>query len=171
MNSAERDALQSWTDGMRGQVDQMTDVYERQLEEFGTAKAELANLTVQGWSRDQLVRVTANSAGIPLDVWVAPEAFKRSNPERLGASMTEAAQAAARAAKDELDARLAPVLAAVSEVGLPEDPFGELPPFARPEGSILPPLPPEPAPEPQVAEFPRRLDEDPDDEGPHWKGW
>ncbi|WP_063042838.1 YbaB/EbfC family nucleoid-associated protein [Nocardia pseudovaccinii] len=170
MNSAERDALQSWTDGMRGRVDQMTDVYERQLEQFGAAKSELANLTVQGWSQDQLVRVTANSAGIPLDVWVAPEAFKRSNPERLGAAMTEAAQAAARAAKEQLDARLAPVLAAVSEVGLPEDPFGELPTIARPDGNILPPPPPEPETEPQI-EFPRRLDEDPDDEGPHWKGW
>ncbi|MET8878833.1 hypothetical protein [Nocardia sp. NPDC004604] len=40
MNSAERDALQSWTDGMRGRVDHMTDVYERQLQQFDAAKSE-----------------------------------------------------------------------------------------------------------------------------------
>ncbi|WP_227998120.1 YbaB/EbfC family nucleoid-associated protein [Nocardia australiensis] len=170
MSSAELNALQSWTDTMSGQVQHMTEVYERQLQQFGETKTELAKLTVQGWSQDQLVRVTANSAGVPLEVWVAPEAFKRSNPERLGAAMTEAAQAAARAAKEQLDTRLAPVLSELAEIGLPEDPFGALPSIARPDGDLLPP-PPQPAPQPEVAAVPRRLDDDPDDEGPHWKGW
>lgn len=40
MNSAELDALQSRTDGMRGRVDEMTDVYERQPQEFGAAESE-----------------------------------------------------------------------------------------------------------------------------------
>ena len=170
MSSAELNALQSWTDGMRGQVDHMTEVYERQLRQFGATKSELANLTVQGWSQDQLIRVTANSAGVPLEVWVAPEAFKRSNPEKLGAAMAEAAQAAARAAKEQLDAQLAPLLSELSDIGVPEDPFGALPSFARPDGDLFPP-PPKPAPQPQVTEVPRRLDDDPDDDGARWKGW
>ena len=87
MDSFEQDQLRARTDAFQGQVDTMLAGYEQQLRDIADARDTLAAATALGWSSDNLVR--ANSAGVPIDVWIDPGVFKRSTPERLGASMTE----------------------------------------------------------------------------------
>ncbi|MEV6140370.1 YbaB/EbfC family nucleoid-associated protein [Nocardia sp. NPDC051990] len=165
MDSYEQAQLSARTNVLQGEVDTMLATYEQQLRDIANARDVLATATAEGWSSDNLIRVTANSAGVPVDVWVDPATYKRITPDKLGASITEAAQAAARAAKAEIDAVLAPVTAAAAEFVPPEDIFTSIPFVGRPIGDILPP-PPGPeqvptGPEPDADE----------DEGPHWKGW
>lgn len=134
MDSFEQDQLRARTDAFQGQVDTMLAGYEQQLRDIADARDTLAAATALGWSSDNLVR--ANSAGVPIDVWIDPGVFKRSTPERLGASMTEAAQVAARAAKARIDAVLAPITGAAAA---PEVLLAEYPELGRHVDSILPP--------------------------------
>lgn len=101
-------------------------------------------------------------------MWVDPAAFKRSAPEKLAASFLQAAQFAARSAKSEMDALLAPITAAAAEFAPQEQLYEELPFVGRQIGDLLP-APPEPeASEPAPESVPPVDDED---EGPHWKGF
>ncbi|MEV0252100.1 YbaB/EbfC family nucleoid-associated protein [Nocardia sp. NPDC050712] len=143
----------------------MLATYEQQLRDIANARAALAASTAQGWSDDNMVRVTTNSAGVPVEVWVDPGAFKRSTPEKLADSFLQAAQFAARSARSEMDALLAPVTAAAAEFTPQEQLYEELPFIGAPVGDILP-SPPEP---PVSAPPSAPVDED-EDEGPHWKG-
>ncbi|QIS09171.1 YbaB/EbfC family nucleoid-associated protein [Nocardia arthritidis] len=166
MTSFERDQLRARTEALQAQADAMMATYEQQLRDIGQARDVLAIAKSEGWSDDNLVRVTTNSAGVPIEVWVDPSAFKRSQPDKLGISFLQAAQAAARAAKSEIDAVLGPVTAAAAEFTPPEDPFESLPFIGRPIGDVLPPLP---TAEPTAPQESERAYED-EDEGPHWKG-
>ncbi|MEU8897981.1 YbaB/EbfC family nucleoid-associated protein [Nocardia sp. NPDC048505] len=101
MADQEREALRARNDALRGEVDSLLATFAEQQREFAAAQARLATATVTAWSSDNLIRVTANSAGVPLEVHVDPEAFKRSTPQKLGLAITEATQAAARLAGEE----------------------------------------------------------------------
>ncbi|MFC9892285.1 YbaB/EbfC family nucleoid-associated protein [Nocardia sp. NPDC127579] len=146
----------------------MLSTYEQQMRDIGKARDALATATAEGWSDDSLVRVTTNSAGVPIDVWVDSGAFRRSAPEKLAKSFLQAAQFAARAAKSEIEAVLGPVTAAAADFAPQEYVFEDLPFMGQPIGDILPPPPePEVGHAPSVTEPVPLLDED---EGPHWKG-
>lgn len=169
MTSFEQDQLRARTDTLQVQADTMLNTYEQQLRDIASARDVLAAATATGWSDDNLVKVTTNSAGVPVEVWIDPAAYKRAVPEKLAASFLQATQAAARAARAELDSVLAPITAAAAEFGPPADPFTGLPSFEQPTGDFLPSPPaaeqaPPPAPEPQV-------DDEDEDDGPHWKGF
>ncbi|MEV0250468.1 YbaB/EbfC family nucleoid-associated protein [Nocardia sp. NPDC050712] len=101
MAGMEGEALRARNDALRGEVDALLATFEEQQREFAAAQERLATATVTAWSADNLIRVTANSAGVPTEVHVEPEAFKRSTPEKLGHSITEATQAAAKLAGEE----------------------------------------------------------------------
>ncbi|MGW0248030.1 YbaB/EbfC family nucleoid-associated protein [Nocardia goodfellowii] len=101
MAGMEGEALRARNEALRGEVDSLLATFEQQQREFAAAQARLATATVSAWSTDNLIRVTANSAGVPVEVHVDPEAFKRSTPEKLGRSITEATQAAANLAGEE----------------------------------------------------------------------
>ncbi|MFF0500843.1 YbaB/EbfC family nucleoid-associated protein [Nocardia aobensis] len=169
MDSSGYDQLRARTDALQVQVDSMLENYEHQLRDIATARDALAAATAEGWSSDNLIRVTSNSAGIPIQVWVDPAAFKRTTPEKLGDAITEAAQAAARAAKSEVGAAMAPILADEKRFHI-SNPLGEDPDLQRVVDGILPP-PPQPAAEPEPAAEPPRAADDDEDNGPHWKGW
>jgi DNA-binding protein YbaB len=96
--SGEHQGSSGHNDALRDQVDSLLEVFEQQRSELAEVQGRLAEITGEAWSSDSLVRVTANVAGIPVQVHLVPEAFKRSTPEKLARSVTEAAQAAARAA-------------------------------------------------------------------------
>jgi DNA-binding protein YbaB len=98
VDSAQRSELRSRNDALRQQVDSMLSALERQQQHLVEASERVSTISAQAWSADGLVRVTVNAVGIPTEVHVDPEAFKRSRPDRLGASMAQAAQAAARQA-------------------------------------------------------------------------
>ena len=103
------DELRARNDILREQVDSMLAAFDQQRRELADAQSRLTSTTGEAWSSDNLVRVVSNVAGVPLEVHLAPEAFKRSTPEKLGRSIAEAAQAAARTAAEKSRQALAPI--------------------------------------------------------------
>ena len=172
MDSSGYDQLRAHTDALQVQVDSMLESYEHQLRDIAEVRDDLAVRTAEGWSADNLIHVTSTSAGVPVQVWVDPAAFKRSTPEKLAASFAEAAQVAARMAQSQVSEAMAPILAAGQQFDI-RSPFGDDLDLRRIGDSILPPPPPEPVHEPESAPScaPRHLVEDEEDNGPHWKGW
>ncbi|MFI5716676.1 YbaB/EbfC family nucleoid-associated protein [Nocardia sp. NPDC051750] len=97
-------------------MDELLVTFERQRAEMAEVQQRLAATTVTVWSSDNLVRVDANTAGIPVDVHLTAEAFKRSTPDKLGRSILEAVQNAARQAGELSQQAWAPVAALAGEV-------------------------------------------------------
>lgn len=109
MDSTEREALRARNETLRAQVDSMLETFEQQRRGLADAQAQLAAARIEAWSADKMVRVVTNAAGIPLEVHLDPDAFKRSTPDKLGKSMAEAAQSAARQAVDQSQQAVAPI--------------------------------------------------------------
>ncbi|MBF6300262.1 YbaB/EbfC family nucleoid-associated protein [Nocardia amamiensis] len=116
MQDSGRDATQPSTDALRDQVDSLREVFEQQRRDLAEAQSTLASTTVTAWSSNNLIRVVSNAAGVPVEVHVDPEAFKRSTPEKLGQSITEAVQAAARLAVEATQQAVAPLEASAGEI-------------------------------------------------------
>ncbi|TLF82551.1 YbaB/EbfC family nucleoid-associated protein [Nocardia cyriacigeorgica] len=159
----DREAMRSRNDALRAQVGDMLETFERQRQDLAAAQQRIATAQVTAWSSDNLVRVTSNAAGIPLDVHIEPEAFKRSTPERLSRSITEAVQAAAREGVQVSQQAFASVEAAADE--MPDLP--DLVPGAPSIRDLVDKLIPEPpvvqdAPPPPSAQAP--LDDEDEDE-------
>lgn len=151
--SGEHQASSGDNGALRDQVDSLLEIFEQQRSELAEVQGRLAEMTGEAWSSDSLVRVTANVAGVPTHVHLAPEAFKRSTPEKLARSMTEAAQAAARAASARSQQAFASITDVAGEIpdlpdlvpGAPSIKELFTPPPLDPPG--LPPnSPPSPAP-------------------------
>ncbi|WP_158607875.1 YbaB/EbfC family nucleoid-associated protein [Nocardia panacis] len=84
---------------------------ERQRRELAAARARVAELTGAAWSSDRLVRVVVNAAGVPVEVQLAATAYRHAPREKLGRSVVEAAQAAAREVARRVAAEFAPITA------------------------------------------------------------
>ncbi|GAB2654978.1 YbaB/EbfC family nucleoid-associated protein [Nocardia goodfellowii] len=145
MAGMEGEALRARNEALRGEVDSLLSIFEQQQREFAAAQARLATATVSAWSTDNLIRVTANSAGVPVEVHVDPEAFKRSTPEKLGRSITEATQAAANLAGEE--ARRA--FGSVGQLGVDIPDLPDLVPGAPSIKDLVHQLLPDPAAAPE----------------------
>jgi len=109
MDKAERDAMRARNEALHEQIDNMLGTFEQQRRDLADIQEELTAAQFEAWSEDQLVRVLVNAAGVPLEVHLDPAAFKRSTPTKLGTSITEAAQAAARKAADRSQHAVAPI--------------------------------------------------------------
>lgn len=107
----DRDELRSANDGLKREMDSVWQAVEHQHREMSLAYERLAAERLRASSRDGLVEVTVNSAGVVLAVEIAPVAFRRLTAATLGRSMAEAAQRAARKAQEATRAALAPVTA------------------------------------------------------------
>ncbi|MFF2085332.1 YbaB/EbfC family nucleoid-associated protein [Nocardia sp. NPDC058176] len=77
---------------LRAEIDRMLEAYERDSSALLAAQAGAAEPRTV-WSDDNLVRVTANAAGV-IEVHMEPTAFRHSTPEKLSASITATVQAA-----------------------------------------------------------------------------
>ncbi|MGK8510638.1 YbaB/EbfC family nucleoid-associated protein [Nocardia asiatica] len=108
MDRWERDGLRSANSGLRSQVHYILDIYERQQAQLTEVRENLETLRVRASSADELAEVTVDSAGVVTEVRLAAAAT-RGTAERLGLSITEAAQAAARQAQSERDALIAAI--------------------------------------------------------------
>ncbi|WP_316573531.1 hypothetical protein [Nocardia canadensis] len=75
-------------DALRAQIDAMLDSFTADKSALLDAQAR-ATEAVSAWSADNLVRVTGTIAGVS-EVHIEPDAFKRSTPDSLGRSITEA---------------------------------------------------------------------------------
>ncbi|GGL04076.1 YbaB/EbfC family nucleoid-associated protein [Nocardia jinanensis] len=116
MSSDDRAATRAATGMLRDSVDQLLSTFERQREAMAEVRQRLAATTVSVWSADNLVRIDANTAGVPVEVHLTPEAFKRSTPEKLGRSILEAVQQAARQAGDLSREAWAPIQEMAGEI-------------------------------------------------------
>ncbi|MGW5315706.1 YbaB/EbfC family nucleoid-associated protein [Nocardia thailandica] len=90
------EATRAGNDALRAEIESMLASYERDSAELVAAQQRAVE-PVTVWSDDNLVRVTANVTGV-IDVHLEPEAFKRSTPATLGATVTATIQEAARRA-------------------------------------------------------------------------
>ncbi|GAB2709055.1 YbaB/EbfC family nucleoid-associated protein [Nocardia thraciensis] len=141
MSNSEQEADRARNAELRDQVDSMLVTFEQERRELSEVQARLAATTGEAWSSDNLVRVVSNVSGIPIEVHLTPESFKRSTPERLGRSVAEAAQAAARAAADRSEQATAHLQAAADR--LPDLP--DIVPGAPSIKDVMRSLVPEPA--------------------------
>ncbi|WP_454198113.1 YbaB/EbfC family nucleoid-associated protein [Nocardia sp. Marseille-Q1738] len=157
MQDSGRDAAQPSTDALRDQVDSLLEVFEQQRRNLAEAQSALASTAVTAWSSNNLIRVVSNAAGVPVEVHVEPEAFKRSTPEKLGHSITEAVQAAARMALEATQQAVAPLEASAG--GIPD--LSDLVPGAPSIRDLVRTMFPEP---PAAQDQPAPLDEESEDE-------
>lgn len=110
------DAARPATGVLRDSVAELLSTLEQQRQAMTEVRQRLAATTVSVWSADNLVRIDANTAGVPVEVHLTPEAFKRSTPEKLGRSILEATQRAARQAADLSREAWAPVREMAGEI-------------------------------------------------------
>lgn len=159
MSDSDRAAARARDNALRADVDELLATFERQRRGLAEAQARLASMTVTAWSSDNLVRVESNTAGVPVRVRLDPEAFKRSTPEKLGRSITEAVQAAARQATEAAEQAYAPVEEVAG--GVPDLP--DLVPGAPSIRALVDSLFPDPTPPPPPAPM------DPEEEDSYYR--
>ncbi|MFF3569897.1 YbaB/EbfC family nucleoid-associated protein [Nocardia jiangxiensis] len=111
MDRWEQQGLRTANSGIRNQVEHILDAYEEQRAHLSEVQAQLAAARSTAKSADGLVEVTVDTAGVLTEVRFTPEAM-RSNPDRLGRSVTEAGREAARLAHEQVQAIIAPIAAA-----------------------------------------------------------
>ncbi|MQY28230.1 YbaB/EbfC family nucleoid-associated protein [Nocardia aurantia] len=128
MDRWEREGLRAANNGLRNQVDRLTDDFERQRDRLSEVYKQLEILRLQATSNDRLAEVVVDGSGAVAEVRLTA-ASMRATPEQLGRSITEAARAAAGLAA----ARVAELTADVT-AGL--DDLPDLPDFA-PEAPSL----------------------------------
>lgn len=80
---------------MRETVAQLMTGYQRRLADADRLTRELAELTAQATSPDKLVTVTVGASGAVTEVTLRRDAFERTSPTQLAASITRTAAAAA----------------------------------------------------------------------------
>lgn len=146
MGNEDRAATQAAGEILRESVDELLSTFERQRTEMAAVQQRLAETTVTAWSADNLVRVDANTAGIPVDVHLTAEAFKRSTPEKLGRSILEAVQSAARQATEVAAQAWAPLTALAGDVPDLPDIAPGMPSIKSVVGTLFPDPVTEPVP-------------------------
>ncbi len=149
-------------DSLRAQIDSMLDTFNTEKSALLDAQAQAAAL-VSVWSDDGLVRVSGTIAGVS-EVHVVADAFKKTTPESLGSSVTEAIAELARQTSQIQERAVGPLTASMPELS---DLIPGVPSM-KDLIAQLTPLPP-PLPEP-VVETPERLvDDSDDDEGEYFR--
>ena len=104
-----KDELEARNATMREQMNSLLDGLQKQTAQLQEAQAAALAATGSATSADGLITVEVNAAGVVTGTRLAQSAFRGSSPEKLAASFTEAAQAAARVARAQADAALAPM--------------------------------------------------------------
>ncbi|MBW0273161.1 hypothetical protein ATM97_24050 [Nocardia sp. MH4] len=143
-------------DALRAQIDAMLDSFTADKSALLDAQAR-ATEAVSAWSADNLVRVTGTIAGVS-EVHIEPDAFKRSTPDSLGRSITEAITAMTIEVRQIQEQAMAPITDLAGQ--FPDLP--DLVPGAVSVKDLIAQLTSPPATE--DPEPPRRLVEDSDDD-------
>ena len=102
-----REQLRAHNAALRGQVDHHLTELTHRVDALARAQQQACAVTGTGRSADGLVRVLVNAQGVVLSTAIGDGAG-RVRPEALGRSVVQAAQAAARDARQQVDAVLAP---------------------------------------------------------------
>ncbi|MEU4312211.1 YbaB/EbfC family nucleoid-associated protein [Nocardia sp. NPDC024068] len=93
---------------MRARMHRMLDAYEQQQAQVGEVQRQLAELRVRAATADDSVHVIVDSAGAVLEVRVTPAAM-RGTAGQLSVLLTDTAREAARLAKEQTAAVVAPL--------------------------------------------------------------
>ncbi|MBF6351199.1 YbaB/EbfC family nucleoid-associated protein [Nocardia flavorosea] len=96
-------------DALRDQIDQLTTAFESQQKQLAEIRQQLAVYRVAANSSDGLVEVTVDAEGTVVQTRVTAKAM-RSTPQKLEFAITEAARAAAAAAREHHESVLSPLL-------------------------------------------------------------
>lgn len=110
-----REGLLSANNGLRNQVEQLLDAYERQQQRLAETYRQLEAMRVQAASPDRSVQVTVDSSGVLADLSLTNSALRKS-PEELARCIVEAVQEAARHAREQQGALAAPVTAGLEDM-------------------------------------------------------
>ncbi|MFC4377517.1 YbaB/EbfC family nucleoid-associated protein [Nocardia halotolerans] len=162
MSTHDIDGMRARNEALRDQVDSLMRSYTEQRDKLAEVHRQQAAERVSAWSGDNLVEVVTNAAGIPIEVRVEPEAFKRSTPAKLAQSMLEASQICARLAAERSQQTLAPFLNTGSDLPDLSDLVPGAPSIRGLVESMIP-KPPEQAPQPQAPSDGSHDDEEEDD--------
>ncbi|WP_225729091.1 MULTISPECIES: YbaB/EbfC family nucleoid-associated protein [unclassified Nocardia] len=100
MDARAKGASEARNEVLGDRIEVLLAQFEQQRREIAEARARVAAMTAEAWSPDRLVRVVCDASGVPKEVHLVPEAFKRSTPEKLGRAMARAARAAAALAEE-----------------------------------------------------------------------
>lgn len=146
MSGFDAHRLRAQEHALQDSIDTMLEDLERRQADLRAATAAVARMRVRGESPNGLVRVETDASGTVQAVDISPEAFRRSTPESLAASVTQAAQSAATSARAETARLMGTVVRPGEE--MPDLP--DLVPGAPSLRSVLPEpmLPTEPTPPP-----------------------
>ncbi|MGY0503342.1 YbaB/EbfC family nucleoid-associated protein [Nocardia sp. FBN12] len=149
-------------DALRAQIDSMLDTFNTEKAVLLDAQSHATEL-VSVWSADGLVRVSGTIAGVS-EVHISADAFKKTTPESLGSSVTEAISELSRRTAQTQQQALGPLSGSMPDLS-------DLVPGAPSMKDLIAQLtpPPPPLPEP-VVEAPERLvDDTDDDEGDYFR--
>lgn len=98
----------SSTRDMRARMHEVLDAYEQQQAQIGEVRRQLDELRVRAATSDGSVQVTVDAAGAVLGICVTPAAL-RGTAGQLSGLLTDTAREAARLAKEQTAAVLAPL--------------------------------------------------------------
>ncbi|MFD3706258.1 YbaB/EbfC family nucleoid-associated protein [Nocardia sp. NPDC058658] len=147
---------------LRAQIDSMLDTFNAEKSALLDAQSQ-ATALVSVWSADGLVRVSGTIAGVS-EVHITADAFKRTTPESLGASVTEAIAELSRQTSQIQQQAVGPLSASMPDLS-------DLIPGAPSMKDMIAQLtpPPPPLPEPVVDAAPSLVDDSDDEEGDYFR--
>ncbi|MGY0503212.1 YbaB/EbfC family nucleoid-associated protein [Nocardia sp. FBN12] len=149
-------------DALRAQIDSMLDTFNTEKAALLDAQSHATEL-VSVWSADGLVRVSGTIAGVS-EVHIAADAFKKTTPESLGSSVTEAISELTRQTSQIQQQALSSLTGSMPDLS-------DLVPGAPSMKDLIAQLtpPPPPLPEPVVEAAPSLVDDTDDDEGDYFR--
>ncbi|MFE1593264.1 YbaB/EbfC family DNA-binding protein [Nocardia sp. NPDC058705] len=147
---------------LRAQIDSMLETFNAEKSALLDAQSQAAEL-VSVWSADGLVRVSGTIAGVS-EVHIVADAFKRTTPESLGSSVTEAIAELARQTTQVQQQALGSLTGSMPDLS-------DLVPGAPSMKDLIAQLtpPPPPLPEPVVEAAPSLVDDSDDEEGDYFR--
>lgn len=115
MDHWEREGLRTANNGMRKQLDQILDAFERQQGRLQEIFRHAEQARTQAISPDRSVEVTVDSAGVLTELTLSPSALRRT-PEHLSQSIVDAVQAAAGTARQQTADLATPIDAGLDDL-------------------------------------------------------
>ncbi|MEV0105088.1 YbaB/EbfC family nucleoid-associated protein [Nocardia sp. NPDC050799] len=100
MDRWKREGLLSANNGLRNQIEDLLDTYQREQGRLAEAYRQLEAMRVQARSPDRAVEVTVDAGGVLTELTLTVSALRKS-PEELARVIVDAVQEAARAAREQ----------------------------------------------------------------------
>ncbi|MFI5714267.1 YbaB/EbfC family nucleoid-associated protein [Nocardia sp. NPDC051750] len=116
MDDLSLDELTEATAQLKRLVGALLDGLDQQRADIPGVHERLSQARSSAWSSDQLAEVTVDAYGVVVDVRLAAEAFRAGPPAHLARSITEAARAAADAAREQLAVIVSPITELAEEL-------------------------------------------------------